>query len=367
MFNLKKLVLFSSLFALLILVLSACKKKEFDGLYITDFSPNYTGVVEYIPQLNSDTSSVEKFANISVINTKGDTLIKVPAIINTELDIPSLDSIQSNLADSPFGFQSIIIYDDFNCDGNKDLAIKTGNMSCYGAPSYNIYLGNKKGGFELNQEFTALAQQFCGIFKYDCESKTIETYKKEGSVWNQFQTYDIVKGLPQLKKQIVFDNLYYPISIMTETLWIDQIPTTRHQVGADQIRGKELASFTFDQVKEPRKVLLYESLQQDSSTLYLFLVDVENYILQDFPKITTIDELTPSKLGQFVLTKKGTEQILTFKSDNAKDCVLSIRPNAQIITVSDKDTNFQYKANANGDVSLVDLLKNKKWSNLIVR
>ena len=359
----KKTGLFFVLIISLLFIFSACKQKEFDGLYITDFSSNYTGVIEYTPQLTND-SETEKFANISILNTKGDTLIKVPAIINIALDIPSSDTLQSNHVDSPFGFQSLIIYDDFNCDGHKDLAIKTGNMGCYGAPSYNIYLGNKKGTFELNQEYTALAQQFCGIFKYDCDSKTIETYKNEGSVWTQFQTYEIVKGLPQLKKQIVFDNLYYPISVMVETLWVDQMPTIRQQVGADQIRAKELASFTLNQDGEGEKVLLYESLQQGSSSLYLFLVDADNYILEGFPKLATLDEVDPSKLGEFTLKRKGSDQILSFKNINGETCTLNIRPDSQTITITNKDNSSLYQANEKINISLSTLFKDQDWTNL---
>ena len=36
--------------------------------------------------------------------------------------------------------QSPLIFDDFNFDGSEDLAIRNGNQSGYGGPSYDIYV-----------------------------------------------------------------------------------------------------------------------------------------------------------------------------------------------------------------------------------
>lgn len=356
-----------SIFLLLLLTVS-CQKKKDDAIHIKDFSPNYEGVIVYTSSLiNNEISEQEKFANIAILDIKsGDTLVNVPAIINPEVDIPNIDSIQSNQKNSPFGAQSLIIFDDFNCDGYKDLAIKTGNNSCYGSPSYNIYLGDKKGKFEFNQEFTTLAQQFCGIFKYDCETETVETFKKEGSIWNQFQTYKLVKGLPELQKQVIFDNLYYPISIMEETTWVNKIATVRKQVGGDQIRAKEIGTIFFhdEEEQETNKVLLFESLEQDTATLYLFWVDQDNYIEQEYPLLQSIDSKVDK--GNFILSNKGKKETLTFKDKNDRECTLMISPNNQSFMFQNPDSKEEFFSKNKSTLSLTQLLgeKDKKWTNV---
>ncbi|HLR38106.1 MAG TPA: hypothetical protein VK084_08675, partial [Chitinophagaceae bacterium] len=56
------------------------------------------------------------------------------------------DEVEANVHERPYGKQNVLIYEDFNFDGQKDLAISDGNHSCYGGPSYQIYLADA-GGF----------------------------------------------------------------------------------------------------------------------------------------------------------------------------------------------------------------------------
>ncbi|MCW1777480.1 hypothetical protein NB693_24540 [Pantoea ananatis] len=49
--------------------------------------------------------------------------------------------VKANVHELPYGEQSVLIYDDFNFDGIKDLAVMDGQNSCYHGPSYQVYLG----------------------------------------------------------------------------------------------------------------------------------------------------------------------------------------------------------------------------------
>jgi hypothetical protein len=50
---------------------------------------------------------------------------------------PSVNVIELYYEESP------VIYNDFNFDGNEDVAIRSGNDGAYGGPSYNVYLFDK--------------------------------------------------------------------------------------------------------------------------------------------------------------------------------------------------------------------------------
>ena len=66
--------------------------------------------------------------------------------------------------------QELLIYEDFNFDGKKDLAIQE-NYSSKG-PSYSIYLA-KNETFEFDSEFSNIIQSSQGSWELDPEFKKI--------------------------------------------------------------------------------------------------------------------------------------------------------------------------------------------------
>ncbi|MBE0391226.1 FG-GAP repeat protein [Flavobacterium sp. PL002] len=94
--------------------------------------------------------------------------------------------------------QSPLIFEDFNFDGHEDLAIRNGNNSGYGGPSYDVYVFNiTKTKFVLSKELTALAFENLGMFQTDTKRKRIITFAKSGCCWHITTEYEIVpmKGL----------------------------------------------------------------------------------------------------------------------------------------------------------------------------
>lgn len=94
--------------------------------------------------------------------------------------------------------QSPLIFDDFNFDGTEDLAIRNGNNSSYGGPSYDVYVSNSsKTKFFFSNELTKLAVENLGMFETDNERKRIITYSKSGCCWHKKAEYIVVpkKGL----------------------------------------------------------------------------------------------------------------------------------------------------------------------------
>ena len=94
--------------------------------------------------------------------------------------------------------QSPLIFDDFNFDGSEDLAIRNGNQSGYGGPSYDIYVYHStKKQFVPSDELTSLAYENLGMFQTDSKRKRLITYAKSGCCWHITTEYAIVpkKGL----------------------------------------------------------------------------------------------------------------------------------------------------------------------------
>jgi len=94
--------------------------------------------------------------------------------------------------------QSPLIFEDFNFDGSEDLAIRNGNNSGYGGPSYDVYVYHQnKKKFVPSEELTQLAYENLGMFQTDRERKGIITFQKSGCCWHITTEYSVVpkKGL----------------------------------------------------------------------------------------------------------------------------------------------------------------------------
>lgn len=94
--------------------------------------------------------------------------------------------------------QSPLIFEDFNFDGQQDLAIRNGNESSYGGPSYDVYVFNKTHQkFVLSSELTELAIENLGMFQTDAKRKRLITFAKSGCCFHVTSEYAVIpnKGL----------------------------------------------------------------------------------------------------------------------------------------------------------------------------
>lgn len=108
---------------------------------------------------------------------------------------PSVNVIQL------YNEQSPLIFDDFNFDGSEDIAVRNGNQSSYGGPSYDVYVYNStKKQFVISKELTALAYENLGMFQTDNERKRISTFAKSGCCWHITTEYAVIpkKGLQKV-------------------------------------------------------------------------------------------------------------------------------------------------------------------------
>jgi len=115
-------------------------------------------------------------------------------------NLPSVNIIQL------YNEQSPLIFIDFNFDGEEDLAIRNGNYSGYGGPSYDVYLFDKrKKQFILNKDLTELAYTNLGMFQTDSKRKRIITFSKSGCCWHQTIEYQIKNNKPIMTYRLTED------------------------------------------------------------------------------------------------------------------------------------------------------------------
>lgn len=94
-----------------------------------------------------------------------------------------------------YGEQSPLIFADFNFDGTEDLAIRNGNNSSYGGPSYDVYVyASRPRKFIRSAELTALATENLGMFQLDTKRKRLVTFEKSGCCWHLTTEYAVVPG-----------------------------------------------------------------------------------------------------------------------------------------------------------------------------
>lgn len=104
-----------------------------------------------------------------------------------------------------YGEQSPLIFDDFNFDGQQDIAIRNGNEGAYGGPSYDIYVFNRtRNKFVFSDELSKLTHENLGMFKLDTDKKRILTFNKSGCCYHIRSEYVVVpqKGLRLVKEFI---------------------------------------------------------------------------------------------------------------------------------------------------------------------
>ncbi|UYZ64211.1 XAC2610-related protein [Hymenobacter weizhouensis] len=91
--------------------------------------------------------------------------------------------------------QSPLIFADFNFDGTEDLAIRNGNNSGYGGPSYDVYVFTSRSRrFIRSRELTALATENLGMFQVDKKRQRLITFQKSGCCWHLTTEFAVVPG-----------------------------------------------------------------------------------------------------------------------------------------------------------------------------
>ncbi|WP_409417841.1 XAC2610-related protein [Flavobacterium sp. PS2] len=280
---------------------------------VNNFSKDYYGKI-----FIADTSEVFSKGWVAIYDTKSQKqIIKVDA---EELALSLHDGkALANIKQLPYGEQSSIMYEDYNFDGIKDFAIEDGQNSCYHGPSFKIYLGTKNG-FKFSPEFTALAQNYCGMFQVDYKTKKISVMTKSGCCWHQFSEFIVENNKPKVVKIVEEDQMGYPYNNYSEENWDGKkmVLTSKRTINLDEDGIKTLLSFTVD--KNQKRVVLFNI---NDRTLNYALIDKNDEVEFSYPINTVYQN------PDFTLDKKNNT--VTFKN---KDVVYTIYDNNDSIGIT---------------------------------
>jgi len=191
--------------------------------------------------------------------------------------------VASNVVELPYGRQSVVIYADFNFDGQKDLAIMDGQESCYHGPSFTVFLRTTRG-FVTSPAFTRLAHEYCGMFSVDVVKRQLATMTKSGCCWHQFNTYAVVRSLPQVI-QSTEESLTQFSPNYVEVKSTGQHPSHEYFLNAENTSRTEVLSFALAGNPEKRvKILLTENgldyvliAGERERVEFSYLLDVNGY------------------------------------------------------------------------------------------
>lgn len=236
--------------------------------------------------------------------------------------------------------QDLFVYQDFDFDGNQDLAIMDGQFSCYHGPSYQVYLetGNQ---LKHSPEFTRLAHDYCGMFRVDEENKTIHTTTKSGCCWHQYSEFKVIEGIPKEVYRNEEDATNFPFYSSKVIKWngekkIESIKTTV------DLEGEGITKIlSFNLLKSGKQAVIFSL---NNRILNYALITPENLVEFNYP-IEVI-----YKNPDFTINE--SEDKLTFANKGAKYQIYENKLNGVIkeigikVTVNGKVYDLKGAANS---------------------
>lgn len=166
---------------------------------IAEFSPDFYATVTV-----DDASLGEVFRPGSVSVFDAHTQQEIVTVSADELTFDVQKGVApANVAELPYGTQSLVLFQDVDFDGLPDLAVMDGQKSCYHGPSYQIYLQKKGRRWVPSPAFSELAHGNCGMFDVDPAAHQLHTMLKNGCCMHVYDTYAIVNHVPRVVASVV--------------------------------------------------------------------------------------------------------------------------------------------------------------------
>lgn len=185
-----------------------------------------------------------------------------------------------------------------------------GNNSCYGGPSFDIYLVNPGGNLEYSENFSDLSNNNCGMFQVNQDTKTIYTMVKSGCCWHQFSEYKVTDNeLKLIKRTEEAYSLGAPLLI--------NITTVEYKNGEASETYKVLLPedtvvvFSFYLEKNKKRVVVF----QDDNKLYYALLQPDETVEFYYPK-PYFDEISKETIYDKI-TYNQKNKTLTFSNASA--------------------------------------------------
>jgi hypothetical protein len=193
-----------------------------------------------------------------------------------------------------------------------------GQNSCYGGPSFDIYLYDN-GSFTYSQSFSELSNTYCGMFQYDSTEKRIYTMTKSGCCWHQYSEFIVENNEPKALKIEGYDHYgRFPYSlIITEQKWngakmVERV--TGKEIDLSNVSESDSFPFSF-QLENGKWVLFFDKLfaEENKITAHYIFVDADGKVELEYPNP---DE--NRRFASFIYTETGGSYTCSFSNGNAK-------------------------------------------------
>ena len=280
---------------------------------VEDFSDKYYAKL-YVYQNDSD----DYEGWVAVYNKETNKQLAKVEIDRLYFDLNDDGNVKANVMELPYGEQSVLIHDDFNFDGEKDFALMNGQNSCYGGPSFDIYL-YYNGKLTYSSNFSELSNSYCGMFDYSAKEERIYTMVKSGCCWHQYSEYTVENNEPKAIRITTYDHWTKPpySLTVTEQTWDGEAMVEKvigKEINLSSLGENDLIPFSF-QLENGKWVLFVDhmSAEEDrASTRYTF-TNEEGAVELEYP---SPDE--NRKFASFVYTEDGKNYTCSFSNGNAR-------------------------------------------------
>src|SRR5690554_4089275 len=321
---------------------------------INDFSDKYEATIH----LNKDNKIVEgryedyvpKYI-LQIVDTYQSKIV-VEAYLN---ELPShLPGQMDSENGIPYDSQSVFLYKDYNFDNIKDLALMNGYNSCYGGPSFDIYLA-ENDNFIYSSSFSYLSNEYCGMFQVNTENNTLHATLKSGCCWHQFTDFKVINNEPKPVKITEYSSFNpHNFTKVTEIFYAGETEKIVEKLyfPMEEMMSKIILYFELDNDKS---AILYEL---DNRLHYVFLKEVDEVEFY-FPQNGSIDA-EQNNLYPFTYSQQNNQ--LEFSNKNAKYQIYETE-NEIGIHVFTNGKKYNRQGNNNTVIGALKYIKNWKLIN----
>lgn len=269
--------------------------------------------------------------------------------------------VKANISELPYGEQSVLMYDDFNFDGIGDFAIMDGHNSCYGGPSFDIYLAKKNGSFEYSDAFSRLSHEYCGMFNYDESKKELYAMAKSGCCWHRYSRFVVKGNIPEEVEVIDVEHMnMYVIETIRKKDGDKMSEVTNKQLDFDGLTP--VLKFTLENKKTVCLFPLNESLnyvlmKEDGNIEFdYYFYRVDNKISEE-----------PGGYGDLFLQGTSKEKTLTFSNDANTTYEIYETPTSIGVNIYINKKKYNLKGVVSSKEGSLSDIKAKVFENVIVK
>jgi hypothetical protein len=199
-----------SLLLLTVFLLTAVSVRAEETLRVENASRKYALEVKVAgcggAERSNDDNNCDGPARVQIYRKGAKTPFQVLRLGNLQLykDTAAYSPATSEKPRGLYAEEYTFVFQDFDFDGEEDLAVCNGRDGGYGGPSYNVYLFDRRSKrFVENQRLSELTDApYLGLFFPDPKRKRLTVHSKSGCCYHETEVYRMVRGRPVLVEKV---------------------------------------------------------------------------------------------------------------------------------------------------------------------